>query len=289
MLVDPVREGSCFLVESEREMGAALSAGAPSMSEAEIRERMGVFFDSEAKREFDEECHESASETPTTRVSVSRARTYADKVGFLGVDALLFGNLAKLRESREKLAACYKYNFQGEIRKIKAWPTAKDGSACDVDDGRRFAHASSGEEAIRFHSSERLWNVALHGWEERKAEAALRELIAPFGADEAEVALLKRYTQLLTLPRYTQLWRKGARMSSFYVLIRGRVRLSGRLLFWLCRGVRWRLRRQGCRRTRRLACACSIWNDWSVRGEAVCNSLWLRLPSRGCLAIDTGV
>ena len=111
-------------------MGAALSAGAPSMSEAEIRERMGVFFDSEAKREFDEECHESASETPTTRVSVSRARTYADKVGFLGVDALLFGNLAKLRESREKLAACYKYNFQGEIRKIKAWPTAKDGSTC---------------------------------------------------------------------------------------------------------------------------------------------------------------
>ena len=102
------------------------------------------------------------------------------------------------------------------------------GQKSPTSGGRRFAHASSGEEAIRFHSSERLWNVALHGWEERKAEAALRELIAPFGADEAEVALLKRYTQLLTLPRYTQLWRKGARMSSFYVLIRGRVRLSGR-------------------------------------------------------------
>ena len=102
------------------------------------------------------------------------------------------------------------------------------GQKSPTSGGRRFAHASSGDEAIRFHSSERLWNVALHGWEERKAEAALRELIAPFGADEAEVALLKRYTQLLTLPRYTQLWRKGARMSSFYVLIRGRVRLSDR-------------------------------------------------------------
>ena len=92
------------------------------------------------------------------------------------------------------------------------------GQKSPTSGGRRFAHASSGEEAIRFHSSERLWNVALHGWEERKAEAALRELIAPFGADEAEVALLKRYTQLLTLlpkPTPEMLGLKAARAAAY--------------------------------------------------------------------------
>ena len=67
------------------------------------------------------------------------------------------------------------------------------------------------------------WAQALHGWEQRRAQDALRSLPELHDATEAEMVALQRYTKLLTLPRYGHLWRKGAPMMSFYVLLSGKL------------------------------------------------------------------
>ena len=88
---------------------------------------------------------------------------------------------------------------------------------------RAALEKSTGEKLVR-RGSTSMWGDVLRGWEDRSAENALRSMPEMHDATEAEFAAMRSYTKLLTLARYAHLWRKGAPMNSFYVLLRGRLR-----------------------------------------------------------------
>ena len=76
-------------------------------------------------------------------------------------------------------------------------------------------------------ASTALWSIATDNWEGRSAEEALRKFEALRPISELELHALQAHTSLVTVPRYSQIYRKGLPITNCFLIQQGAIRLSG--------------------------------------------------------------
>ena len=72
-----------------------------------------------------------------------------------------------------------------------------------------------------------LWSIAMDKWEERSIENALRSFAPLRPLSTAELQYLTQYASLVTVARYTQIFKKGTPLTSCHLILQGSVRLVG--------------------------------------------------------------
>ncbi len=110
-----------------------------------------------------------------------------------------------------------------------AAPPSDNAPAGAYDDLQGGALVRARLEEITGRPRNRMWEQIMQGWKAKSLMQALRAHIGPLhNLDDSEVAVLLGHSQLHTLKRYAELWRKATPMDSFYVLIRGALRRTTR-------------------------------------------------------------
>ena len=110
-----------------------------------------------------------------------------------------------------------------------AAPPSDIAPAGAYDDLKGWALVRARLEEITGRPRNRMWEQIMQGWKAKSLMQALRTHIGPLhNLDDSEVAVLLGHSQLHTLKRYAELWRKATPMDSFYVLIRGALRRTTR-------------------------------------------------------------
>ena len=102
----------------------------------------------------------------------------------------------------------------------------REGTAAALGDGYE-SHLLQGSPRAGLPASVKMWGAALGGWQTRSAEKTLRALPQLQPISEAEIHALLEHTSISTYPRYTQVYRKGGRMSACHVLLQGELRIAG--------------------------------------------------------------
>ena len=92
-------------------MGAAASTAQQSLSEVDVKNGIGVLYNSEAQRAF-------AAAAADGVVAWADARAYGDAHGLLDPKAVLFKNLRQFKVARDQIEAIYDAHFVGAVRDI---------------------------------------------------------------------------------------------------------------------------------------------------------------------------